>query len=378
MNKKIILSTLSIIFFCLNVYPGILILKGGTIIDVSNYGHSQKDIVDSIILIEDGKIISTGTKHDILVPPDAEILDVSGKFILPGLIDGFAAMDNNSFADAFLFMGVTSIIGVEGFRRSPLYREAQLRPNIFNFGFIGKWKTSDKELLNQIDGWAKKNTRVLNLMYELRPEQLKLAIEKAHESGMTTIGELGYTSYIESIRYGIDIFIHSIRYVLELAPDKMKREVAADPFGPAAQKYVRFLRNLNPEDPKIEKYANILGESDIFLMPTLILSCNDLPFVDNPWREKVAKIINPEDLHEPLEKSSGKHPYKKETLESRNKLALNIIEIEKKYYQAGAKYLAGSGTDAFGTIPGISLHQELKLLTRIGLNERPQETFLKH
>jgi len=345
-------------------------LVGGTVIDVSNFGCSHSDIKNAVVIIEGEKITKVGNKHTVNIPEEARIINIQGKYILPGLIDGFAALDNQSFANAYLAMGVTSIVGIEGYRRAPLFRKANPCPHIYNFGFVGKWKVSEKEIFKQIEEWAQKDTKVINLMYELRPYQLKLAIHKSHELGITTFGELGYTSYKEAILFGIDILIHSVRYSLELAPEELKRKVAADPFGQAAQIYTRWLGDLNENDSRIEKYAKVLGKSSVFLMPTLILSCLDLPFVENPWKEPIAKIIDSKDLHDPLEKVSGKHPYKKETLESRNKLAQSILKIEKKYFLSGAKYLAGSGTDVFGTMPGISLHQELELLTRIGLNER--------
>jgi imidazolonepropionase-like amidohydrolase len=47
-----------------------------------------------------------------------------------------------------------------------------------------------------------------------------------------------------------------------------------------------------------------------------------------------------------------------------------LFRIEKEYCRAGAKHLTGSGTTAFGTMPGISLHTELMLLTRVGLSPR--------
>ena len=40
------------------------------------------------------------------------------------------------------------------------------------------------------------------------------------------------------------------------------------------------------------------------------------------------------------------------------------------YCKAGARYLAGSGTDALGTMPGISLHTELELLVKACLTPR--------
>ncbi|MCK5401360.1 MAG: amidohydrolase family protein, partial [Flavobacteriaceae bacterium] len=36
----------------------------------------------------------------------------------------------------------------------------------------------------------------------------------------------------------------------------------------------------------------------------------------------------------------------------------------------GAKYISGSGTDVWGTMPGISLHQELEVFLRTGLTNR--------
>ena len=47
-----------------------------------------------------------------------------------------------------------------------------------------------------------------------------------------------------------------------------------------------------------------------------------------------------------------------------------MLRIEEGFRRAGARYLAGSGVDAFGTLPGISLHTELAMLERIGVPRR--------
>ena len=64
------------------------------------------------------------------------------------------------------------------------------------------------------------------------------------------------------------------------------------------------------------------------------------------------------------------HNYPKKELESYQRLAKQQLMIEKVYYQHGAKYLSGSATDVWGSMPGISLHQELEVLHRIGLSNR--------
>ncbi len=51
-------------------------------------------------------------------------------------------------------------------------------------------------------------------------------------------------------------------------------------------------------------------------------------------------------------------------------MALRGIEIEKGFAKAGVHYVTGSGADAFGTMPGISEHTEIKMLHNIGLTNR--------
>lgn len=51
-----------------------LALAGGTIIDVSNFGRSTSDIKDSVIIIQQGRIIAAGCKR-IKIPANAKVLD---------------------------------------------------------------------------------------------------------------------------------------------------------------------------------------------------------------------------------------------------------------------------------------------------------------
>jgi len=50
--------------------------------------------------------------------------------------------------------------------------------------------------------------------------------------------------------------------------------------------------------------------------------------------------------------------------------ALRLWHINGTIFSAFPHYLAGSGADAMGTMPGISLHTELELLVRLGLSPR--------
>jgi hypothetical protein len=107
-----------------------LVLTGGTIIDTDNFGRTQLDVRDSIVVIEGDQITAAGLRDKIKIPSGAKTIDISGKFVIPGLNDAFAAQNNQAHANAYLYMGVTSIVGIDdpGGRRGPLFLRADPKP----------------------------------------------------------------------------------------------------------------------------------------------------------------------------------------------------------------------------------------------------------
>ena len=114
-----------------------LVIVGSTVIDVSDFGNGESDIVDSVVVIEDGVITAIGSRTDVGIPADARVLMAEGMFMVPGLTDGFAALNNQSYADAYLECGVTSIIAVSGGRRGPLARDLELSPHVSRLESVG-------------------------------------------------------------------------------------------------------------------------------------------------------------------------------------------------------------------------------------------------
>jgi hypothetical protein len=345
-------------------------LVGGTVVDVSNFGRSDSDLQGAVVLIEGERITAVGSEDVVKIPKEAEIIDIRGKYVLPGLIDGYAALDNQSYANAYLYMGVTSIVGCYGYKRDALFEDADPSPNIYLYADVAHHEMGTDEMLARIEACADQGVKFLNLMYALKPEQLKPAIEKVHELGMVAIGEFVTVSYREAIKCGIDGFIHFNRYSIELAPDEMRKAVAEQPFGHGRGEYMKWLQELDAEEEVVREYAKTLGSSSVAIMPTMSVIAIDYPLLNNPWNEPAATILDPEDIHNPVSKSTGKHDYKPEAFEKIAQAIDNFLRIESQYYRAGARYLAGSGNDINGTMPGISLHQELLFLTKIGLSQR--------
>jgi hypothetical protein len=359
-----------------------LVLEGGTLIDLSHFGRSEGDIQDAVIVIHDGQIAAVGSKGNVKIPGKARIVNVSGKYVVPGLIDGFAALGSQAQANAYLFMGVTSIVGLEGgdARRPRLFLNARPGPRIYKLEHVGfEWDKDDKprelseaDTTRQIDALAKAGAKVLVISFPITPELTRKIVRRAHELGLATIGTLGLTSYREGIEAGIDAFVHTSRYSLEIAPPEMHFAVANSPFGPPRLEFYRFLNGLDLEDSALKRYAALLGSSPTALVPTLSLGYLDLPEHENPWKEPVAAILDPKDIHLPANPLTGNRDAQPEDLADAVPpgFSQRLLQIEEQYRLAGARYLTGSGTTAFGTMPGISLHTELQLLTRIGLSAR--------
>jgi imidazolonepropionase-like amidohydrolase len=68
-----------------------LVIKGGTLID----GTGNDPLENSVVIIQDSKIIEVGEK--VTTPHDSEVLDVSGKIVMPGMIDGHVHLNADPF-----------------------------------------------------------------------------------------------------------------------------------------------------------------------------------------------------------------------------------------------------------------------------------------
>ena len=353
----------------------ILALVGGTVIDVDDWGRSEEDLEDAVVLVEDGTISAVRVVATRSRSPLAPRYWMShGRYIVPGLTDGFAAINNQTYADAYLHSGVTSIIAVSGGRRGRLFTDANRVPTSTSCSRWGSERASLEEHLEATEARAEEGVDILLLMYKLTTEQLPDVTALAEELGMGTIGELGLASYADGIRAGIDAFVHTTRYSLNMAPPGLAQQVAEQPFSDdlASPKwiYYNWLSQLSPYDERLSEHAELLGSGEVTLMPTLSLLYLDLPWSENPWAEPVARLLDPADINNPADPETGRHDSEPAHQAAYSALARSEYILEETYHRAGARYLAGSGTDVWGTMPGISIHHELEGLVRIGLTPR--------
>ena len=387
-----------------------LVLLGGTIVDVTDWGRSALDQQNSIVIVENGKITQVGSRFLIEPPKDAQIIDCTGKFLVPGLIDGFTGMNSQGQASAQLYMGVTSIVASSDNRRGHIDFSANPKPHLYLLDSVGTtdnwsllighddWTDKLREgahpvelntelTARQINATAKLGTRVLWLGWDITAANTQWIITRAHQMGLVTYGEFISTPYTVGIDAGVDVLLHMGRYEIGVIPDELQRPLVNDPYGAAASTAYDYAEHLPPTDPHFRNYGHFISLHHAALMPTFSLYYLNLPGHRNLWKEPVASLLNPANMYMPSDLSTGELNYplapwtrhlpgvatrymQEGQRKKADQSAMRLWRINQSIFSAYPHYLAASGSAAMGTMPGISLHTELEMLVRIGLSPR--------
>jgi len=85
-----------------------LVVKGGTLID----GTGRPPIENSVIIIEGDRFKTVGRSGEVAIPPGAHVIDVSGKTVMPGFIDGHCHWEA-FWGELYLHLGITTCVEIE-------------------------------------------------------------------------------------------------------------------------------------------------------------------------------------------------------------------------------------------------------------------------
>jgi len=390
--------------------PAPLVLIGGTIIDVTDWGRSALDQQNSIIIIENGKITQVGSRFLIQTPPGAQLVDCTGKYIIPGLIDGFTGMNSQGQANAQLYMGVTTIVASSDNRRGHIDFSANPKPHLYLLDSVGStdnwsllighddWtaklregahpvELSPEDTAAQMNATARLGTRVLWLGWDITAANTQWIITRAKQLGLVTYGEFISTPYTVGIDAGVDVLLHMGRYEIGVIPDELQRPLVSDPYGAAAVTAYDYAEHLPPTDPHFRNYGHFIAAHHSALMPTFSLYYLNLPGHRNLWKDPAASLLNPANMYMPSDPATGELNYplsswtrhlpnistrwmEENQHKKADQTAMLLWRTNQTIFTAYPHYLAGSGAAVMGTMPGISLHTELEMLVRIGLSPR--------
>lgn len=169
LEERALPSSVSLAFSQKSDKPsGIKALVGARVVTMRNANSEQEVIENAVIVINSNRIAAVGAAEDVSIPAGATILDVSGKTILPGLVDahahgGFGSEEviprQNWMQYSNLAFGVTTIHdpsndSSEVFAASEMQRAGlMVAPRVYSTGTIlyGAEDYGYKAIINSVE-----------------------------------------------------------------------------------------------------------------------------------------------------------------------------------------------------------------------------------
>ncbi len=355
------------------------VLVGGTVID----GNGGTPLRDGVVLIEGNRIRHVGSRNEIIVPSEAEVIDVNSQFVLPGFID-IHVHYQSWMGELFLAHGVTTVkdMGNDVEWISTISAEVE-RGDVRGprISYVGNGLDAPPPFREHHVGLESLDAarRAVNLLHQrgaaaikvrekITPELLQAVAEQAHELGIPVTGHLTYTDARQAAVAGIDGLEHATGVVDATAQRSRRTEPGLNDL----QQFIEELKAFSLIDlDESGELVELLVSNDVALIPTLA----------NWWRmaserrkefapEDAAYANNPELAYIPeftRQLLATSVIFEVSNVEDLTQIKLGyekLQEVLRRHSQAGGKVLVGS--DTIYSVPGLSLLRELVVLADTG------------
>src|ERR687891_443524 len=337
---------------------GIVILEGVTVID----GTGDLPKPNTTIVINGSRIAylssDTANNYDLNFSAAKNVINLTGKYIIPGLFDMHAHVANvrkNSYNQneseymlrMLLTHGGTTIRNPGG----PTEQSVALRenvserkiigPQIFTAGqllntpqipvpFVEKQVQTEQDVRQEVRNQVATGVDYVKLYVGLSPELVKAAIEEAHSNGLKVIGHLYLTSWTDAANLGIDALTHGIPVSPFLLSKESKQKFSES--GDHPFNHFLWLDLVDLNGPEIGEMIDALVSNNIPVDPTL-------------------------GIYEAMIKEEPYNQY----------LWPKVLQLTKMLYENGVTILSGSDIPNFDLVPGASLHHELEIMVDAGI-----------
>ena len=351
-------------------------------------GTGAAPIEDQTIVISEGKIQSIGKT----VPEKAEILDLKGYTVLPGLVGmhnhmffpmgGSPPMYSNmgsSFPRLYLALGVTTIRTTGSVVP---YTDLEIKKLIDSGKMIGPKMhitapylegagaftpvmhvlTGPDDARRMVNFWADQGATSFKAYMNISRAELRVVVEEAHKRGLKVTGHLCSIGYREAAEIGIDNLEHGLladsEFVTGKEPDKCPSSGAA-----------ASLRQLDLNSEPAKETIRTLVAKNVAITSTLPVFEASAPLAQTGIGASSA-VLNPRVLN--VMNVDARVRY----LSARSRIAADSpapalirksMDFERAFVAAGGLLIAGlDPTGNGGIVAGFGDLREVELLVEAG------------
>jgi enamidase len=338
---------------------------------------------DQTLIIRDGRIAALGASRSISVPGGAQVIDLTGKSVIPGLVmvhehlyyptgPGVYANLAESFTRLYLAGGVTSMRtggNLNGFG------DFGIKHDIDTGKKPGPWidatapylegpglgldqvheLTGPDDARRMVNFWADAGATSFKAYMHITRAELGAAIEEAHKRGMKLTGHLCSVTYREAAGLGIDNLEHGFFASTDFVTDKKPDECPGQSVGQ------RAFAALDPNGDDVRSLIAELVKRHVALTSTLTVFETFVPGRPMP---PGLDVLDPQ-LRTQFEQrraataANASSPYPP--------LFAKARAMEVAFARAGGLLLVGTDpTGGGGVVAGYSNQRALELLVESG------------
>ncbi len=337
---------------------------------------------DQTLIIRDGNIAALGPASSTSVPAGAQVLDLSGKSVIPGLVmmhehlfyptgPGVYGNDYVSFTRLYLAGGVTSmrtagnVGGYGDLRVAAAIKAGEMPgpwidatapyvqgPSAFSQMYALKDSSDARRYVNF---WADAGATSFKTYMNITRSEMAAAVDAAHKRGIKVTGHICSVTYREAADLGIDNLEHGFFVATDFVADKQPDLCPGQNVGMTA------LAAVDSSSPAFKSLVQDLVRHHVALTSTLTVFETFTP--GQPLPPGI-------DVLDPILLKQFQDGYARTQTNTRSiypKLFASERAMELAFVHAGGLLLSGTDpTGGGGVIPGYSDQRQVELLVASG------------
>ena len=356
----------------------VIVLRGATVID----GLGNPPLSDAVLVIEGDEIKSILSGGGSDYPAGATILDLRGKFIIPGLIDSHVHW-SKWMGELYINHGVTSLLAqADVSQEERLASQTSMStPRVFHTGGRPGLSPSmtREEVRQTIQEYLRKEPDVawFTQFRENNREVFGWGAEEVHRAGLAIFSHTQDAS--QAIDAGMDVAEHVWGFSFPLMTPQELEDFKRG-------RFLHWANYLTPGDRLDEMIRKAVARG-VYLNPTLVYEWGSLsPKALQREQEAYLLLSNPDlsyfpknlaemllHRHRQIKGYSSRYEHlplvaqlSAGDLETFQGARHNVQRFVQRYVQLGGKVIAGTDASSVA-IPGLAMHHEMELLVEAGL-----------